>query len=147
MLFTLAFPKARCECYFVVVVVLLLYDDLNRFYINPLSCYQLERFSWHFDNLYCSELSNHLDDLRKNRGRILRRSTPSKLKILAIHGHDLSDISTAKVHQNNSTDSRSNFIYMDGREHSKNSNSTRANFYDITVGLLNVMYTYTWTSP
>ena len=66
--------------------------------------------------------------------------------ILEIPVHNLSEIFTARAHQNNLTDNRSNFLYMDGREHSKNSKSTCANFYDITVGLLNIMYTYNWTS-
>ena len=68
-----------------------------------------------FFNLCCSELSDRPDDLQRNRGRILQRSFPSRLKILQIPGHNLCDISTAKGHQDNLTDIKSNFLYMDGR--------------------------------
>lgn len=81
----------------------------------PLSFYQLERFSPHFDYLCCSELSDRPDDFQRNRGGILGWPIPFRLKILEVAGHDLCDISPVRCHQSNLIDNGSNFLHLDGR--------------------------------
>ena len=130
MLFTLACIKAKCECYFVVAVFfcyMIIWIDCTLILYHAINSNDFH------DILIICVAANSLINHTTFKGIAL---------ILEIPVHNLSDIFTARVHQNNLTDNRSNFLYMDGREHSKNSKSTCTNFYDITVGLLNKLYTY-----